>query len=226
MFEPIKKGKLYATVVRQILGSIQNGELRTGDRLPTERELVARLQVSRPTIREALRSMESMGYIESRVGGGTFIKPIDLENVLAPFAVMLTQNNIVMEELFEVRIPLECETAKLAARRIDDDKRREIRAALEMMDKVIETGEGALEADNAFHNSLAQAADNFALSVICEMCAELLSKSRETTYEIPGKNERTFAEHRAIFEAIDRGDEESAIAAMRIHLTNARMNFQ
>jgi len=102
MLEPIKKSRLYERIVTQILDMVKNGELKPGDRLPTERELSAQLQVSRTAIREALRAIELMGIIDSRVGGGTYIKEMTLDSLMDPFAGVLIKNDRLIIELIEV----------------------------------------------------------------------------------------------------------------------------
>ena len=124
MLEPIKRSRLYEDVIKQIMNLIKNGILKPGDQLPTERELSEQLKVSRTSIREALRSMEMAGFLESRVGagGGTYIKEVTIDSIISPFADMLSIHNVSVLELLEVRLILETEVARLAAlRRTEDD---------------------------------------------------------------------------------------------------------
>ena len=104
MLEPIKKSRLYEKVISQILNMVKNGELKAGDRLPTERDLAIQLHVSRTAIRAALRSMEFMGLIESKVGGGTYIREMTMEDLMDPFAAVLANNERLIIELIEVRL--------------------------------------------------------------------------------------------------------------------------
>jgi len=85
MLEPLKKTRLYEEIIKQLQELIRRGDLKPGDRLPTERELALQLNVSRTAIREALRSMEVMGFIKSRVGGGTYIRQVELHAPQQPF---------------------------------------------------------------------------------------------------------------------------------------------
>jgi len=226
MLEPLKKTRLYEEIVKQLVELIKQGKLQPGDKLPSERQLAEDLQVSRTAIREALRSMESMGYIESKVGGGTFIKSISLTNVLAPFSAMLSQDDKLIKELLEVRQLLESEIAGLAAKRITNQKIEKIEKPLIEMEEEIARGENGLKGENGFHSALAEAAENSAMSKILEMCGELLSRSRESTLRIEGQPSKSLQDHREIFEAVKSGDREKASQLMKNHLIKAQDNFE
>ena len=89
MLEPLVKTRLYEEIVKQIINRIKSGELKPGDKLPTERELASQLKVSRTAIREALRSLEVMGVIDSKVGSGTFVKEMSLDSLMDPLQAYL-----------------------------------------------------------------------------------------------------------------------------------------
>lgn len=141
MLEPLKKTRLYEEIIKQLIELIKKGTLKPGDKLPPERELAAQLNVSRTAIREALRSLETMGFIESRVGGGTFIKEITLDNVIDPFSTFLAQDKKLIVELIDVRLLLEVEMARLAALEINDEKVAMIEKSLNLMDEEIKKGQ-------------------------------------------------------------------------------------
>jgi GntR family transcriptional repressor for pyruvate dehydrogenase complex len=226
MLEPLKKTRLYEEIIKQLQELIRKGELKPGDKLPPERELAVQLNVSRTAIREALRSMEMMGYIESKVGGGTFIRQVTLDNVIEPFSGILSQNKKLMMELIEVRMLLETEIAKLAARRIDNRKITVVEETLKLMKKEVSEGGIGLEGDNAFHNALAMAADNLAMSKILNMCEDLLSSTRESTLKIPDQPQKSIDDHSKILEAVKNGDEKKAGMLMKEHLVKAYKNLE
>ncbi len=226
MLEPLKKTRLYEEIVKQLLGLIESGELKPGDKLPPERQLAQELQVSRTAIREALRSMESMGYIESKVGGGTYIKAISLDNVLNPFSGVLSQDKKLMKELLEVRQLLESEIALLASKRATQLDLDNMQKALEDMREDIESGGIGLNGDNAFHNELAKAADNSAMSKILGLCEELLSRTRESTLRIPGQPIKSLEDHLEIFEAVKNKDADTAQQLMKQHIIKAQQNYR
>jgi GntR family transcriptional repressor for pyruvate dehydrogenase complex len=225
MLEPIKKTRLYEKVIGQILNMVKNGELKPGDRLPTERDLAIQLHVSRTAIREALRSMEFMGLIESKVGGGTFIKEMTMDDLMDPFAAVLANNERLIIELIEVRLLLEVEIAKTAARRMSPKKAHLIENSLNLMKSELEAGRLGLEGDNAFHQALADAADNLAMMNITRLCSELLSQTREAALTVMEDRLLAIEHHQAIFEAVKNHDAAEAGRLMQIHLETAFHNL-
>jgi GntR family transcriptional regulator, transcriptional repressor for pyruvate dehydrogenase complex len=225
MIEPLKKTRLYEEIVKQLVELINKGTLKPGDRLPPERELAGQFHVSRTAIREALRALELMGFIDSKVGGGTFIRQVTLSNVIDPFSVLLAQDKKLILELIEVRQLLETELAKLAAHRIDDRKTAEIRAALDLMKDEIARGEIGIAGDNAFHDAVARAAENTAMARILAMCGDLLSYTRQATLTMPGQPQKSLADHQRIFEAIAAKDDPTAGRLMKEHLEKAQKNL-
>jgi GntR family transcriptional repressor for pyruvate dehydrogenase complex len=225
MLEPIKKSRLYEKVISQILNMVKNGELKAGDRLPTERDLAIQLHVSRTAIREALRSMEFMGLIESKVGGGTYIREMTMEDLMDPFAAVLANNERLIIELIEVRLLLEVEIAKTAARRLTPQKARLIEKSLELMKEELAAGKLGLAGDNAFHQALADAADNLAMMNITRLCSDLLSQTREAALSIMEDRLLAIHHHQAIYEAVKNHDDAAAGRLMRQHLEIAFHNL-
>jgi DNA-binding FadR family transcriptional regulator len=105
--EPIKSTRIYQEIVRQIKTMVQEGRLKSGDRLPAERDLAERFKVSRASVREALRALQSMGLIEIRSGEGTFVREISVESLIEPLALVILTQREAVEELFEARRVLE-----------------------------------------------------------------------------------------------------------------------
>jgi len=226
MLEPLKKTRLYEEIVKQLIDLIEVGKLKPGDRLPSERQMAEELGVSRTAIREALRALESMGYIESKVGGGTFIREISLDKALLPFTTLLSQDKNLIKELLEVRQLLESEIALLASKRATEEDIKNMETALDSMREDIEQGGIGLEGDNAFHNALAIAARNMAMTKILELCDELLSKSRESTLRIPGQPARSLEDHVAILHAVKERDHVLAQQLMKQHMIKAQENYR
>jgi len=226
MLEPVKRSRLYEEIVKQLTDLINSGSLKPGDRLPTERALAVQLKVSRTAIREALRALELMGFIQSRVGEGTFVREITMKNVISPFSTLLSQDIQLVSELIEVRMLLEAEVARLAARRITPEKAELIEDALELMAREIADGELGILGDNAFHDALAAAADNTALSRILSLCGDLIRTSREAALTSMKDRRVGLAHHREIYRAVLERDEELAASLMKHHLEEAYKNVQ
>jgi GntR family transcriptional repressor for pyruvate dehydrogenase complex len=226
MLEPLVKTRLYEEIVKQIVDRIKSGDLKPGDKLPTERELAAQLKVSRTAIREALRSLEVMGLIDSKVGSGTYVREVSLDSLMDAFAGILKQNERMVVELIEVRMLLEVEIAKLAAKRRTEDNLRAIENALELIENEIEQGELGFEGDNAFHEELTNAAGNLALSSIHNLCGELLSSTRKAALMALDSPMISLEYHRRIYEAVKNQDAEEAGRIMREHLEVAYNNLK
>ena len=226
MLEPLNKTRLYEDIVKQIMDSIKSGELKPGDKLPTERELAIQLNVSRTAIREALRSLETMGVIYSKVGSGTFIKEMSLDILMDSFSGILKKNERLIIELIEVRMLLEVEIAKLAARNINEDKIQAMEKALRLMENEIKEGGLGVKGDNAFHNELASAADNLAMTSILNLCGELLSTTRKAALKALGDPRIGLEHHWAILEAVKSRDEDEAGRLMKEHLEIAFNNLK
>ncbi|WP_006717007.1 FadR/GntR family transcriptional regulator [Desulfitobacterium metallireducens] len=133
-FEKITKPhKTYQEVLKQINNRVIEGKLRPGDRLMGEREMAAELGVSRTTLREALRTMEFLGLVKIKPGGGTFIQDAQLNEIISPLALALSVEPIRIEELWETRITLEVKCAGLAALRASEEDMQRIADALRDM---------------------------------------------------------------------------------------------
>ena len=157
------KPRLYEEIVSALVERIKDGSLKPGMRLPSERKLADEMKVSRTVIREALRSMASLGYIESKVGGGTYVKSVTLNSVMDPFSVMLSQDEKLIKELVDVRVMLESEVAKLAAKNITEEMFSDVQYTIDLMQNEISNGGTGILGEDAFHNCLAEIADECGL---------------------------------------------------------------
>ena len=221
---PAKK-KLYEEIVDLMLKRIKDGELNPGDKLPSERVLAEELGVGRPVIREAIRSLELMGCIESRIGDGTYIKAPSIEHVVNPISVVVSQNKHMYNELIEVRLILETEIASLAARRRTEEQLHRLADTITEMEKEINAGDTGIEQDERFHSALAEAAGNESLCAIINMCAGMLSQTTHITQKMAGIPRITLEQHKKIYSAIEVQDEKRARSYMRKHLLRAQKNL-
>lgn len=221
MLEPVKKIRLYETIVKQIQQLILSGRLKSGEKLPPERELAEQLEVSRTSIREALRALEMMGFLESKVGtgGGTYVRAMTLESIISPFSRVLLRNDEFIVELLELRLFLEIEVSRLAAMRRDQDDINAMEMAITSMRNDIESGGTGFKGDNAFHEAIAKAANNRVIQLLQNMCGNLLEVEREEHLkESEVESRRALSQHERILEAIKLGDEELAGEIMSHHI--------
>lgn len=221
MFTPVKNQKVYEIVIEQIKEMIKTGKLKKGDKLPPERELVEELKVSRTSIREALRSLEILGLIESRHGEGNFIKKNFNDSLLEPISLMFMLQESKPEEILELRMVLETETVMLAAERIDDEKLKEINI---IIDKFRNTTDEKLntELDVEFHYKIAEASKNLLLINILSATSVLIDTFiANARYRIIEKEENKailLHQHEGIYRALLSHDPQKASSEMRIHL--------
>jgi GntR family transcriptional repressor for pyruvate dehydrogenase complex len=228
MLEPIKRARLYETVAHQIKTLIRNGTLKVGDQLPSERELTTQLNVSRTSIREALRALEMAGYIESRVGvsGGTFVKEVSVEQIVEPFAMALCQHKDFVLDILEVRRVLEVEIAGMAADRRSAEDLACIEKSLADMQTDIARGGIGLDGDSDFHYALAQAVHNQVLLKVVDTITQITHETRRDTLELPEEPGEALEEHRRIAEAVRAADAHQAALLMRRHLARAVRNVE
>lgn len=216
--EPIRSTRIYAEIVRQIKLLIAEGQLKSGDRLPPERDLAEKFMVSRTSVREALRSLESMGLIEIRAGEGTFIREISVESLIEPLALVILDQREAVAELYEARRLMEPDIAALAARRATKEELQEMERILDEQSKEVAAGRTGLAQDAAFHTALANSAHNRAISRIVTALMDLLTQSREESLHTPGRPQRSHQDHRRILAAISARDEAGARRVMTEHL--------
>jgi GntR family transcriptional repressor for pyruvate dehydrogenase complex len=122
LLKEVDKKKIFQEIVKQIHQLIKNGSLKAGDRLPPERDLAELFKVSRASVREAIRYLESAGLVRARVGDGTYIETASLENLVEPLATVITGERENLAELFAIRKMIEPQLTGLAARNITDQQ--------------------------------------------------------------------------------------------------------
>ena len=126
MFKPVKKMKVYEQVVDQIKEMVRVGQIKKGDKLPTERVMAEELQVSRTSIREAMRALEVVGLIESRQGAGNYIREEFDDVLLEPLSIVFMLQNGTNKDIFELREVLELSTIFLSVMRISDEELKKL----------------------------------------------------------------------------------------------------
>jgi GntR family transcriptional regulator, transcriptional repressor for pyruvate dehydrogenase complex len=210
-------------VVTHIRGLIDRGELRPGDRLPAERDLAARIGVSRPTVRAGLRALSAMGVVQSRHGSGTYIP--DGPPVLGsePLSFLAALHGFSGLEMYEARRILEVGAAGLAAERATPDQIATLAEEVASLFASLETPQVFLVHDINFHRSVAAASGNPIVASLMEMVSALYYERRRLTAERAAQRDlRDAAEaHRRIYQAIRARDAEAARLAMNEHLLQA-----
>jgi len=222
-----RRGRTLAEeVVGGLTQSIQQGDLKPGDKLPTESEVMATFGVSRTVVREALSRLQASGLVETRHGIGTFVLARPAETP-SPFRIDPTAMVTAMDVLamLEFRVSLEAEAAGLAATRRSDEQLGAMRRALDNMKRNAQEGSDAVNSDFEFHLTIARSTGNrYFTDIMTHLGTLLIPRSRlqVNTQEREQYLERVHFEHENIYDAIERRDPEAAKAAMRMHLTNSR----
>jgi len=197
-------------IVKDILHMIQRGELRSGDQLPTERELMAKLEVSRSSIREALRALSVMNVINIRQGHGTYVSSLDPELLVEHLEFVVSLEDATILHLFEVRKMIEVYCAELAARRIKPEEVDKLQAILDL--------HTLHDIDTELHREIAELSKNPILMRIYSSIERLSQISRSRTGSLPGVREHASIDHARIVKAIIAQDPEEAKNAMLAHL--------
>jgi GntR family transcriptional regulator, transcriptional repressor for pyruvate dehydrogenase complex len=228
IFKTISPVRLYESVTEQIMDLIKSRELKPGDKLPPERELAEKFSISRGSLREAFRVLESRGLIKSTPGGGRFIREINKDTFIDTENVILNLEKSSILELLEAREMFEVKIVELAAKRATEE---DIKILEEIFKRVTEENgekgreredEEKTELDTEFHLAIARASHNFVFINIMRLHFDLLKDTREKTWQIPGRKEEQEEEHRAIFEAMKEHNPQKAANAMLNHLRNIR----
>ncbi|MFF3375213.1 FadR/GntR family transcriptional regulator [Streptomyces sp. NPDC002680] len=209
------KTRLYEQVLDRLRNYVVEGGLRAGDRLPPERDLAARLGVSRASVKQAIVVLEVQGLVEARHGGGTYLVRDSLE--VEPVE-QLVERRRRLPDVLDAREALETKLAELAAERRTAEDIAELRAALGVMGEEIDEGANGVEGDRLFHAAVTAAAHSGILAEFMRSIADQITESRHESLRQPGRPVRSLAQHMAIFEAIEAGQPRQAAAAMRRHV--------
>ncbi|GMA14229.1 FadR family transcriptional regulator (plasmid) [Deinococcus metallilatus] len=217
MSNPVRKVKLSDTVASELLTLIRNGTYARGSRLPAERELSSRFNISRTSLRDAFRQLELLGYVEIRQGDGTYVRAPDSDTLSRPFQGLLAGSQQAALDLLEFRRMLEPEVAALAAQRARPEHAEAFQRALERQREAAARGERLSREDLTFHQLVAQTAGNTVTLQVLGTLRALLSDLR--TSALSGHFPAiTLAQHERIAQAILTNDPAAARSAMLEHL--------
>lgn len=223
MYLPIRSNKVYEQIAEQIEQLIVSGKLRSGDRLPTERELAEQFQASRTAVREAMKTLAQKGLVDMRPGRGTIVIDGTSQAMRHSLGLMMRVGQATgSDDLVEVREILEPEIAALAAARATAADIAALQAAVNVMDASMHDADTYIGADNDFHRALATATQNTLILAFVDSIVGLLSEQRKHIFSVSGGPERGQLHHKHLLDAITRRDSAAARAAMRAHLQQVR----
>jgi GntR family transcriptional repressor for pyruvate dehydrogenase complex len=221
MLKAVEKKKAYEDIVQQIRTLIEEGKLKRNDQLPSERDLSETFRVSRTTVREAIRTLESMKLLQSRQGTGTYVLASSEESLIQPLAAALYNEKDDIRDIFYIRKIIEPHVAELAAENATPQEIEELERILRTQEECIGQGENIIETDSAFHNLMVKATKNRVMERLIIAMIDLLKKSREQ-YLFEDENDkraiRSLEGHQRVLSAVKRGDGEAARKSMLQHL--------
>jgi len=218
---PIRKSSISDDIVQQIIGLISNGDLKAGQRLPSERDLCVKFAASRSSLREALRCLSIMGVLSARPGEGTSVAMDGskfMETVLH-WRMSTEQHDI--EDLMEVRLALEGVTAASAARHAQSHELRKLQELVAKMEDSVGDAKRFAALDLEFHLGLAKASKNKLILDLVAVIRGQLERGVAKVLQLPDAMPLSVQEHREILNAVANNDSEQASAAMQAHLNAA-----
>jgi DNA-binding FadR family transcriptional regulator len=221
---PIRRTKLYELVTQKLENMIRSGELKPGDKLPSERDIMAAFNIGRPAVREALLSLQSRGLIVTENGRRATVSKPSVDNVLTTLdsvVGVIIANADSFKNLYDARVFLEAAMARNAAREIDDKLLAQLKAALDANKRAIGNRELFMQTDVQFHRVLFLAGNNPVFKAVHETLVKWLMErwrniARNNTTEV-----LAYEGHQQIYKAIYRRDPDGAETAMRKHLASS-----
>lgn len=215
-----KNGTTAEEVVTRIRDMIHSGDLSSGDRLPPERDLAKLLGVSRPTLRAGIRSLATVGIIQSKQGAGTFVAEVEDSPTLdgSPLRMMAALHGFTSDEMFEARLALEMSIAGMAAERATSEQMTLMAEEIAGMYASLGDPEQYLVHDMQFHQTIASASNNRILTSLMNMIATILFDSRSKTVKRAKDLKQSAEQHHNIYRAMRERLPEAARQAMHDHL--------
>lgn len=220
MFVPVNVDRASQVIVDQIKVLIRAGKLQPGDRLPSERELCQRFNVSRVTVREALRVLETNGLLTIRVGshGGAFLTSPSAERLGLGLADLISLAPVTAHNVTEARFIVELGTLPLAVERATEEDIAALFAMVEQAEQAVKAGQYNVELSAAFHTRIAQCTHNPAIEMLMQSFHGPMRMSLEESHISAPMGKQGVAEHRRLAEAIEARDLEAARTVMTEHL--------
>jgi GntR family transcriptional repressor for pyruvate dehydrogenase complex len=207
--------RVHEEIVARIETMIAAGDLRTGDRLPSERRLAEVFKVSRHSLREAIRALEQKGILKSQMGAGTYVLAREPRELVEPLAREIGLGRDKLREIFEFRRLLEPQVAALAARAAS---RSDLGTLRDLLERQKASPSSAAAEDDAFHLQIARACGNGVIRQIFEQLQAILGESRSDSLQSEARRQASIRTHERILSALEAGNEEAARREMVAHL--------
>ena len=234
--KPIKRSRLYESAVDQIRSLILANNYKPGDRLPSERELGEQLSIGRPSVREALRILGTMGLIEIRVGNGTYVRDVTLlpyiDSLITHISSRLKTREEDILKLWQVRKILEAGNVGLVCSRMTSQRLEKMEECVREMEKNIGNREIFISTGVQFHREIAEATDNEMLIMLWNNVWDLILRSdlyrRRSSphFRMLRPPRQSLEDHRRICRALRQGNRVESLRAMEEHLEKEENTFR
>lgn len=218
--KPIVRESVAEMVAQRILEMVTARALKPGDQLPPERELALSLNVSRPSVREAIRGLSIMGVVKSRQGGGAYITELDGEALLGPIQFFLSLEDMNIRELYDARSLIESDVARRAAENIDRETLARLEHILAEQKLMLNDARAFRLSDFEFHEAIWIGSGNAFLKRIGESLNVLGLEFRKRRSESTGVLQRSFNDHRILLDALQLRNPDAAAKAAEQHMQN------
>ncbi|AFM27951.1 FadR/GntR family transcriptional regulator [Desulfomonile tiedjei] len=228
MFREVQQNKVSLDIISQIRDAILSGTLNPGDRLPPEKELVCDFGVSKHTLREAMRALEVMGFIEVRKGacGGAVVLEVDLKTARESISNFLYFQNVSIRDLSEVRKVFEPHLARLAAERMTPKDLDDLAATQACCLESMARGDSTYEHEIEFHRIIAKASGNPVFMLIQDFVNSGLAESKNRLRPGNDFQERLFTAHQRILEALRSREPELTASRMQEHVCEVEHSLE
>lgn len=221
-YSPVLKQSLSDGLAQRIRRSIQTGEYGKGDRLPAIMEMARRFGVGHPTVREALKKLETIGVVEIRHGSGVYVTRSDDVLVLASQDYVGTVDRKLLLDLVEARIPIEVKAAGAAAVYATEENFAAMREYLQRAAAHFDDVDVLTATNMGFHHEITVASGNLVLSQLLDVLRNLFQKEQRMILNIYGSPRKDHEQHVAILEALESRDAGLAVQRMQEHLEGVR----
>jgi len=217
---PIERLPVGEMVARRILDMVKAGTLKPGDQLPTERDLAQSLNVSRPSVREAIRGLAILGVVRTVQGGGAYISDLDAEALLGPIQFFLSLQDLNVSELYDARSLIESDVARRAAINMDGASFARLDAILVAQANCLDNPDAFRASDYAFHELIWVGSGNAFLKRIGESLNVIGLEFRKRASESPAVLRQSYADHQVLVAALKARDADAAAKAAEQHMHN------
>lgn len=218
--QPLERMPVGEMVARRILDMVKAGTLKPGDQLPTERDLAQSLNVSRPSVREAIRGLAILGVVRTVQGGGAYISDLDAEALLGPIQFFLSLQDLNVSELYDARSLIESDVARRAAINMDGASLVRLDAILVTQAECLDNPDAFRASDYAFHELIWVGSGNAFLKRIGESLNVIGLEFRKRASESAAVLRQSYADHQILVAALKARDADAAAKAAEQHMHN------